>query len=193
MAGRWGRLVRLVPDPGRVVPVLTVLVLLASALSVVLALTRPDPQPPADLPGAGPGAYRVASLAGPGGPAVEAVAAALPVVLGYEVGRLDEDLAAARALMTRSFARRFTASFDESARTFARRQQATVEASVRGAGLVRVVDDTTVLTLAYVDQVLVGGRSIEAGDSPRVLARYRVLVRLVTDGDGWRIDDMSPV
>lgn len=184
---------RAVLDPRRNVAVLTVLVLIASALSVVLALTRPDPQPPADLPGSSPAAYQVASLAGPGGPAVEAVAAALPVVLGYQVGRLDEDLAAARALLTRPFARRFTASFEESARTFARREQATVEASVRGVGLVRVLDDTTALALAYVDQVLVRGRSIAPDGPPRVLARYRVLVRLVSSGGTWRIDDMSPI
>ncbi len=67
------------------------------------------------------------------------------------------------------------------------------EARVRGAGLVRVVDDTTVVALAYVDQVLLSSAELEVGDRPQVLARNRVLVRLVLRDDTWLIANISPV
>ena len=184
---------RLRLSPRRVVPVLTVLVLVASGLSLALALTRPDPRPPPDLPGAGPRAYEPADLAGPAGPAVEAMVDALPEALGYDFRRLDDDLSEATALMTRGFAVRFRRSFDTTARPRAREDRAVVEAPVRGAGLVRLLDDETALALAYVDQVLVRGRSLEPGDEPRVLSRYRVLVRLVRVRETWKVADISQV
>lgn len=176
----------------RVLPLLIVLVLLASGLSVVLALTRPNPQPPADLPGSGIGAYEVALLAGEGGPGIEAMVRVLPVVLGYDYRDLNAGLAKSKALMTPQFAREFAAAFKSSARPLAIREQAVVEARVRGAGLVRVVG-ATVVGLAYVDQVLVEGDSLDAGDESRVLSRNRVLVRLLEVSDSWVISNISPV
>jgi hypothetical protein len=179
--------------PRRLVPVLTALVLAGSALSLVLALTRPDPTPPADLPGVGSGDYRAADLAAPAGPALEAVVESLPVALGYDFRRLDEGLDDATSLMTRSFARRFTTSFDDSARPLARRERAVVEAPVRATGVVRTDDDGTVVALAYVDQVLVRGTSLEADEDSRVLSRYRVLVWLEEQDGTWLIANLSPV
>lgn len=184
---------RLVPSPRRALPVLTVLVLLGSALSLVLALTRPDPQPPADLPGAVPGPYVAARLAGPGGSAVEAMTRVLPIVLGYDFRELDEGLSAATGVMTKAFARRYRRSFNGSARPLAKRQRSVVEAEVRGAGQVRLIDEETVLGLAYVDQVLVRSAEEESSDLPRTLERYRVLVRLVKVGDDWLVANISPV
>ncbi|CAN5194066.1 hypothetical protein BH09ACT12_BH09ACT12_25420 [soil metagenome] len=180
-------------SPRRVVPLLTVLVLIGSALSLGLALTRPDPEPPADLPGAGSGTYEAAPLVGTAGPAIEAMVAALPIVLGYDYRDLDGGLAAATALMTESFASAFTRSFNSSARPMARKEKSVAEARVRGAGVVRTVRKRTVVALAYVDRVLVQSTTLKPGDAPEVLTRNRVLVRLVRVDDDWKIANISPV
>ncbi|WP_323792116.1 hypothetical protein [Nocardioides sp.] len=178
----------------RVLPVLTVLVLLGSALSLVLALTRPNPQPPQDLPGAATGsAYVPPELEGPGGPGVLAIAEAIPTVLGYDHRRLDEGLREATALMTKPFARRFRGAFNSSARPLALRQLRVVDAEVRGIGQVRVIDATTVLALAYVNQLLVSSRTQPSPEEPTVLSRYRILVRATVVGTEWRVTNISPV
>lgn len=194
MATRLTLLPRL-PRPAarRVVPLLTVLVLLASALIVVLALTGPDPQPPANLPGAAPGDYEPADLAGDGGPAIERMAEVLPVTLGYDYRALDEGLAEATALMTNRFARRFTRSFNSSTRPLAKRQETVASARVLGAGLVRLTDPDTVVGLAYVDQVLVKRATRKPGGPPEGITRSRVLVRLVQVDDTWLVANISPV
>ena len=181
--------------PRNVLPLLTILVLIGSALSLALALTRPDPRPPADLPGAdaGAGTYVAADLDGPGGPAVTAAVELLPVALGYDFRNLAGGLDDATDTMTPPFAEAFTTSFNSSARPLAKRQRAIAQARVRGAGLVRVIDSQTVLALAYVDQVLVQSRTLARSDAPQVLTRNRVLVRLArVDGD-WLIANISPI
>ncbi|MAS55162.1 hypothetical protein [Nocardioides sp.] len=181
--------------PRRVVPLLTILVLIGSALSLALALTRPDPRPPADLPGvaAGAGGYRSADLEGAGGPAVQAMVELLPIALSYDFRDLPGGLDEATDVMTPTFAKAFTASFNSSARPLARRQRAVAQAQVRGAGLVRVIDSQTVLALSFVDQVLVQSRTQGRSEPPRVLTRNRVLVRLArVDGD-WLIANISPI
>ncbi len=183
---------RFLPAPRRVVPVLIVLVLLGSALSLVLALTRPDPQPPADLPGAGSQPYTATRLAGGAGPAVEAMVRALPVALSYDYRDLDADLADATALMTDGFAKAFTRSFNTSARPLAKRQRTVAEARVRGAGVVRVLDDDAVVALAYVDQVLTS-RTEPKAEATESISRSRVLVRLVLEGETWLVSNISPV
>ena len=178
----------------RVLPVLTVLVLIGSALSLVLALTRPDPQPPEDLPGSAvAGTYVAPELAGPGGPGILAIAESIPVVLGYDFRRLDEGLEEATALMTKPFARRFRSAFNSAARPLASRQQRVVDAEVRGIGQVRVIDATTVLALAYVNQLLVSSRTQPSSEEPTVLSRYRVLIRATVVGDAWRVANIGPV
>lgn len=182
---------RLRPASRRVVPVLIVLVLLGSALSLVLALTRPDPRPPADLPGAGSGPYVETRLAGGGGPAVETMVRVLPVALGYDYQDLDGSLADARTLMTDGFAKAFTRSFNTSARPLARKQRAVADARVRGAGVVRVIDEAAVVALAYVDQVVTSHP--KRSEKSEVITRSRVLVRLVLEGETWLVSNISPV
>ena len=183
---------RFLPAPRRVVPVLIVLVLLGSALSLVLALTRPDPRPPADLPGADVEAYTATRLAGGGGPAVEAMVRALPVVLSYDYRDLDADLADATTLMTDGFAKAFTRSFNTTARPLAKRRRTVAEADVRGAGVVRVLEGDAVVALAYVDQVLTS-RTRPKAEATESISRSRVLVRLVLEGETWLVSNISPV
>lgn len=190
----------LLPRPGlsptsgaRVVPVLIVLVFLGSALSLGLALSRPDPGPPTDLPGSTSGPYVPVPLAGPGASAIASMGEVLPSVLGYDYRSLDRGLTEATAVMTRSFADDYRALFDSSARRLITRQRSVIEAQVKGIGQVRVLDDDTVLGLAYVDQVLVRGKSLSSDAEPRVQGRFRVLVELVAANGGWKIANMSPV
>lgn len=180
------------PALRRVVPVLIVLVLLGSALSLVLALTRPDPKPPADRPGAGSEPYAAALLEGEGGAAVEAMVRAMPVVLAYDYRDLDSGLAEATTLMTDGFAKAFTRSFNTSARPLARRQRAVAEARVRGAGVVRVIDADAVVALAYVNQVLTS-RPERSAKKTEIITRSRVLVRLVREGETWLVSNISPI
>lgn len=180
----------------RRVSVLLVLVLVGSALSVVLALTRSDAggaaEPPPVVRVGGP-AYETAELLGPGGDALEAAVAAVPLAFGYDHRRLDADLEAATATMTRVYADSFARAFDRRVRPFAQRRRAVAEAVVRGAGVVRTRDDTTALCLVYVDQLLVGARGRRAGAEPELLAANRVLVDLVLRDGRWRVDGITTV
>ena len=175
----------------RVVEVLTALVIIGSALCLYLALTRPDRVPLAELPGEG-AAYRVADLAGPGGPALAAAVDALPAALSYNFRDLDASLAAATRRMTASYADEFTATFDERARPVATARKAITEAVVRGAGLVRA-SDARALALVFIDQLLVRSTRQDADDPPSTLSRNRVLVTLVLRSGTWRIDDLRPL
>lgn len=176
----------------RVVEVLTALVIIGSALCLYLALTRPDRVPIAERPGEG-AAYRVAELAGPGGPALAAAVAAVPAALSYDFRRLDASLARATRSMTASYAAEFTATFDERARPVARARKAVTRAVVRGAGLVRTSGDARAVVLVFIDQLLVRSTRQDAGEAPTTLSRNRVLITMVLRAGTWKIDDIRPL
>ena len=173
----------------RLVAVLLALVLAGSALSVVLAVTRPDASGIGVLPGSGP-TYQAATLPGSGGEALEYAVTAVPLALSYDHRDLAGSLRQATSRMTRDYAAEFTAIFDDEVRPSARRRKAVTEARVRGAGVVRSRGDATAVCLVYVDQLLVSGTGVEAGGPPDVLSRSRVVVDLVRRDDGWRISGL---
>ncbi|MDO9457824.1 hypothetical protein [Nocardioides sp.] len=178
------------------VAVLLALVVAGSVLSVVLALTRPDPvgagEPPGTTGTTAPG-FRAADLVGPGGDALSAAVRSLPLTLSYDHRDLDGSLAAATALMTRRYATVFTRSFDRRVRPFAARRRAVAQGLVRGAGVVRTDDDENAVCLLYVDQVLVEARGLTRDDEPEVIARSRVRVDLVLVGGAWKIAGIRAV
>lgn len=179
----------------RRVLVLLVLVLLGSGLSVALALTRPDvdsaPAPPG-VTGATPPGFRPADLLGPGGDALAAAVPALSAALSYDHADLDGSRQRATSTMTTTYARTYARTFDSRVRPLATSRRSTVEGLVRGAGVVRAIDDETVVCLLYVDQVQTGGRGVRAG-ATRVLSRNRARVLLRRVDGTWRIDSISPL
>lgn len=184
------------PARATVVRVLTLLVLVASVVSLVLALTRPDATSAAP-PSTAEGTYDPASLAGPGGPALEAAVAALPTVLSYDHRDLRGSLRAARRTMTRDFAKEFAKSFDRRVKPFARKRNAVIDGVVRAAGLVRVRQDgragRRAVCLVYVDRRQLSGRQSPVDAPPQLLGGYRVLVTMVSRADGWKIDGIRPI
>lgn len=171
----------------RRVVVLLVLVLAGSGLTVALALTRPDVAPSAPD---SRGDYEVADLLGPGGDGLEAAVAAVPLAFGYDHADLTGSLRAASETMTPAYAARFARVFGREVRPFAREREAVTEARVRGAGVVRTGGGEDVVCLLYVDQVLVSGRGLAAGES-EVLGRNRVLVDVVLTDGVWKVDDIQ--
>ncbi|MBS42844.1 MAG: hypothetical protein CMH83_06715 [Nocardioides sp.] len=186
------RLLRRVPDGTRLLVVLTVLVLVASAVLLALSLTRDEDDLPM-APRASASPYEPAVLEGPGGEALAVAVVALPATLTYDHERLPAGLETATSMMTASFARSFTRTFRTRAVPFARRQEAVTDAVVRGAGLVRVEGGNRAVTLVYADQRMVEGRRVPAGGQPVVLARNAVLVSLVRRGGLWLVDGITPV
>jgi hypothetical protein len=180
----------------RRVVVLLVLVLVGSALSVLLALTRPGPDGAGGRPGStgdrAPG-FRPADLRGPGGDALAAAVSGLSTSLSYDYRYLDGSLARATRRMTPAYAKTFTRTFDRRVRPFARQRRAVAEGLVRGAGVVRTRGDTRVVCLLYVDQLQRRGRGVRAGGDPRVLSRTRARVEVVLRDGVWRIDAIKAV
>lgn len=176
----------------RVISVLTVLVLLGSALSLYLALTRPGQAAIPARPGSEV-AYRAADLDGPGGAALAVAVDALPAALSYDFRDLDASLAAATRTMTGSFAEEFTTTFDERARPVAKTRKAVTDAVVRAAGVVRTQGDARAVCLVFVDQVLLRSSRQDADEPPTTLSRNRVLVDLVLRSGTWKIDGIRPL
>lgn len=173
---------------------LLVLVLLGSALSVVLALTRPGADAAGMPPGAtGAAGYEPADLLGPGGDALDAVVAALPATLSYDHRDLDRSLARATRGMTPAYAAVYTRTFDRRVRPLATREKSIAEGRVRGAGVVRTDGDTAVTCLVFIDQVQVAPRPRRKGAEPRVLSSNRVRVDLVLRDGRWLIEAIRAV
>lgn len=172
----------------RSVTPLLVLVLLGSALSVVLAVTRPEAEGAGVQPG-NAATYEVATLLGPGGEALEYAVTAVPLALSYDHRDLDGSLAGARSRMTREYGADFARIFDRRVRPLAQERKAVTEAVVRGSGVVRTRGDDVATCLLYVDQVLLEGTGLKKGET-EVLARSRVVVDLVRREQGWRIDGL---
>lgn len=180
----------------RCVSVLLVLVLLGSALSVTLALTRSEargaPDPPLVVRPDGP-AYEPAPLLGPAGRALEAAVASASRAFAYDHRELRAGLDAATATMTRAYATEFTRAFDRRVRPFAERRRVVTEAVVRAAGVVRTRDDAAALCLVYVDQLLVEARGRRPRAEPELLAAHRLLVELVLRDGRWKVDGITTV
>lgn len=176
----------------RRVAVLLVLVLAGSVLSVVLALTRPDVagvgEPPSLTEGTSQG-YRSADLVGPGGEALAAAVAAVPLAYSYDHRRLDASLKAATARMSARYRPAFTRDFDRKRRAVVR-EKVVARGVVRGAGVVRANGDDAVVCLLYVDEVLAQVRGRKRGADPQVLSR-RVRVAMVLAGGAWKIDGIT--
>lgn len=175
----------------QVVLVLFALVLAASGLNVVLALTRPDPSE-ADSTArphlVGQGTYAAAELEGPGGPALDAAVATLPLALSYDYRHIKGSVSKATRGMTKSFATRFEATFARTALPLARDKNVVTDAVVRAAGLVRVEGEDRALCLVYVDQRLVSSAMTKKGAGPTVLKKSRVLVTLFSRDGEWLVD-----
>ncbi len=177
---------------GRLVTVLMVLVLAGSALSIVLAVTRPDADA-AGPPATSGGAYEPADLVGPAGDAVAAAVAGVPVLLTYDHRDLRAAVRASTRLTTARFAEVFGRTFERDSRPFALKRKAVTDAVVRGAGVVRTRGESAVTCLVYVDQRLVSGTPVDRGDPPLVLVRGRLLVDMVRRDDVWKIDGVRPL
>ncbi|CAN5561562.1 hypothetical protein BH11ACT8_BH11ACT8_28610 [soil metagenome] len=176
----------------RIVELLTALVLLGSALSLVLALTRPDQEPVENRPGEST-PYVAADLAGPGGPALAAAVSGLPALLSYDFRDLDGSLKAARATLTASYAKEFTTLFDRRSRPVARKRKAVTEAVVRAAGLVTTRGVDRAVCLVFIDQQLVQSTRLAPGDPAETLSRNRVRVTLVRRSGKWKISKIAPL
>lgn len=184
------------PLRDRRVAVLLVLVLIGSGLSVYLALSRPDADgagsPP--IPAATDGSrYVPADLVGPGGDALAAATEAVPTAFGFDHADLDGSLRSATAYMTTRYASTFTRAFRLNSRPLAQRRAGVAEGRVTGAGVIRTRDDTEVVCLVYLDQVLVEARGLARGQEPELLAHLRLRVDMVLRDGTWRVDGISTV
>lgn len=182
------------PRPARrrkLTVVLTVSVLAAAALTGYLAFrpSAPDVRPVV----AEDGTYTPGTLPSPAGSAAVAAAVrAVPVALSYDFRSLDKNLAAAQRLMSADFATTFAHTFDKTARPMAMDKHAVTSALVRGAGLLDQADDEHARCLVYVDQILVSSSTMKSKKSPAKISQTRVVVELVRQDEGWRVDDILP-
>lgn len=179
------------PLPRFLLPVLAVLLVAAGVGFFFLEPEEPAaPQRPqlADTAGA----YRTGSLPDDLDDAVDVAVEGLPLALAYDYRSLRDGLDSATALMTEDFSEEFRRTFQRSAAKLARTQQAVTSATVRSAGVVRIEDDS-VLTLVYVDQVLVSSTTLQDRDQPVRVSQNRVLVGLSDDDGTWRIDSITPI
>ncbi len=123
--------------------------------------------------------------------AVRAALNALPITLSYDHSRLDENLTAAMATLTDSYAAEYAPTFEATARPLATSAKAIAEAHVQAAGLVNVEGDEA-LVLAFVDQVLLSSKGLKKNEPVKV-TQTRVLVTLRAVDGAWRIDGIDPV
>lgn len=178
-----------------VVPVLFALVLIASGANLWLALNKPDASAKQATPPslADDGTYTPANLAGPGGEALDAAVATLPLSLTYDYRKIKQSVAAATRGMTDDFAQEFRATFMKTALPLARDKSAVTDAVVRAGGLVRVEDGTRALCLVYVDQLLVSSKTMQNAQAPVNVSQNRVLVALVKTDGAWLVDGIAPI
>jgi hypothetical protein len=138
------------------------------------------------------GSYRLGTLPDKdASAALKAAVTALPVAVSYDYRTLDDSLAKATALMTASFAKEFTKTFDASTRAMAVQKQAITSALVRGAGVIGAVKGGKVTCLVYLDQVLVSSKDKKAS-SPLKVSQNSVRVKLQKVGGAWKVDDVEP-
>ena len=171
----------------RLVAVLTMLVVLTSAMGTTLALTRPP------LSSAESGLAARPALADPAGAtAVEVASRAAGLSLSFDHHTLGPGLRAATATMSGPFARAFADSFRRELVPEIRRGHASGRATVRASGLVRA-DRGRAVVLVLVDQLR---RDDSTGAAGR-LTSWRLAVELVWSerdaGGEWRVDDIRAV
>lgn len=175
----------------RRIAVLLVAVLVAAGLVAMLAL-RSDPdahRPVVD----DAGGYTAGTVPGAPDGSLQAVADLLPTALSYDYSRLDDDLAAATAVMTDDFAQEYTDTFEATVRDLAASKKAVSKAHVRAAGLIEAGDGggsaDSATVLAFVDQVLVGSK----GKAPVRVSQVRVLVTVQRVDGSWRLSAIDPL
>lgn len=175
---------------GRVVALLTVLVLAFSGAALALALTRDEPTAAALPPGVSPD-YAPADFPGSQGEALRAAVAAMPQLLSYDHRRLGADLRDDAEVSTPGFARRFDATVRRDVVPLARRDKRVSVGEVVAAGI-SAVDGDRVVVLAYVDQRLVEATSLPANGRTRV-TRSRLLVTMVERDGAWKVDGLRVI
>lgn len=139
-----------------------------------------------------PAAYEAGTVTGAPEGALPAAVDLLPVAFGYDHRTLDDDLAAATAGMTDAFAAEYTATFDGTVRPLATSRKAVAQAHVRAVGLVSSSGPEQAVVLAFLDQVLVSGTGVAAGEEPARVTRTRVLVGLREVDGTWLLASIDP-
>lgn len=122
--------------------------------------------------------------------AVLAAADTMPLALTYDYRSLEQGLAEATSHMTADFAAEFEDTFRRTAAELATEKKAVTRALVRAAGLVEA-DDDSATCLVYVDQVLVSSAG-QKDDKPVRVSQNRVIVTLIREDDGWKVDGIKP-
>ena len=115
------------------------------------------------------------------------ITAALKTVYSFDYTRLDQNEAAARAVITPSFADQFDQLFRQ-VRELAPQQQAVVTATVNLVG-VRSIDGDTATVLVFLDQQ---ATRAQAGDGPQQLAAGRLTVTAQRSDGVWKIAAVDP-
>jgi hypothetical protein len=176
----------------RLIVILTVLLVAAVGSYVYLGTDRTDAPSQPPEPADARSGYAPGTLPGGTSKAVEVAVEALPLALSYDYRSLDKGLEKATALMTEDFASEFSRTFEQTAATLARDQEAVTSATVRAAGAVRV-EGERVLCLVYVDQVLASSTTVTDRDKPVRVSQNRVLVGVTDDSGQWRVDSIQPL
>ncbi|WP_370247388.1 hypothetical protein [Nocardioides sp.] len=167
------------------VVLLGLLVILLSALCLWLGVSRE--QPPGTLTVTSGDTAREAAVTLPGdsGEAVAAAAAVLPSVLAVDYRDLDGGVRRAQATMTPGYARTYATLVEQRIRPAALVRRQVTTASVRGAGLARVLTSERIEVLAFVDLTEVAP-SADAGE----VRPSRVLVTMARRNGVWKLDDL---
>ncbi len=163
---------------------------LAAAGVLVWLVTRPTPHVVRPAVSA-EGGYRVGTLPGHDDAPVAAAVEALPLALGYDYRTLETGLSKATGRMTPGFAREFRHIFEGSAGRLAEQEQATTQALVRGAGLVRL-DGSSATCIVFVDQLLVSSKSQTDAQAAAQISQNRVVVKLRHLDGKWLVDGIDP-
>ncbi len=107
------------------------------------------------------------------------------VILAYDHRTLDEDQAAAEALMLPEFASQYAETFEKVVRPSAAQVQAVVTAEVQASAVVRATQDR-VRVLLFIDQTT----QSTANEEPQV-ALNRVEMVMVRSGGEWLVEEIT--
>lgn len=121
--------------------------------------------------------------------AMAAVEKRLPLLLGYNAGSLEEDLATASEQTTGAFHADYAKILDEVVKPRATEAGVTTQAEVRGTAVVSSTDDEVVV-LAFITQSTSSGGS--SGGTPSI-AGSRVEVTMKRAGNDWKVAGLEPV